>query len=289
MSASVAEIIEKLETIEDLPTLPVVVQQLNKLIASRTSNMAQIAAVIACDQAIATRVIRLINSAFYGFSGRITSIQHAIVMLGLNMVKNIVTGVAIVRTFEHGDQPSIFDREKFWLHSFACAMGARTIADRLHKEAPEDFFLAGLLHDMGILVMDQFFHREFIETLQLCMTRRIAYTDAERAAFGITHCEIGEHLLRRWNVPDVLVYSARYHHEPVFTNSEIASCLDVIAAVHISDVTVNNLGMHMGLSSGRQEYCAAALKHLALSQHDVCDEFEIVKEQAANLIEEWGF
>lgn len=142
------DILTRLQEIENLPTLPAVVRRLRQLMANDRSSMTEIASVISRDQATGTRVIRLVNSAFYGLRSRVTSIQQAIVLMGLNTVKNLVTGVALVRTFADGGTASLFDRERFWMHTFGCAMGARLIAVRLGKEDPEDFFLAGLLPDM---------------------------------------------------------------------------------------------------------------------------------------------
>ena len=107
-----AAFLTRLENIENLPTLPAVVRQLQTLIENPRSNMAQIAAVVTRDQAIAARVVRLINSAFYGMGGKVTSIQHAIVLLGLNTVKNLVTGVSVVKAFGGPENASLFDREK---------------------------------------------------------------------------------------------------------------------------------------------------------------------------------
>ena len=117
------DVLKKLDLVENLPTLPVIVRQIQKLIENPNSNMSQIALIITRDQSIAARVVRLVNSAFYGLGNKISSIQQAIMLLGLNTVKNLVIGVSVVKTFEGAHSASIFDREKFWLHSFACATG----------------------------------------------------------------------------------------------------------------------------------------------------------------------
>ena len=269
MTISIEEMRERLEAIEALPTLPIVVQQIQKLIANGNATMSQIATVVARDQATSARVIRLINSAFYGVRSRVTSIQQAIIMLGLNTVKNLVTGIAVVRAFEQNNQPSLFDREKFWLHTFGCAMGAKALAVRIRRGEPEDFFLAGLLHDLGILILDQYFHREFVEVLQACVARRIPYIEAERAVLGITHCEAGEFLARRWKMPEVLIDTIRLHHAPLSGNGDNAADRTVIAAVHVSNVTANNAGIHMGIRSGEQGYFPGALRSLEITVDEI--------------------
>ena len=241
----------ELDKIENLPTLPVVVQQIQKLIASPNSSMVQIAAIIARDQAIAARVIRLINSAFYGLGGKVASIQQAIVLLGLNTVKNLIVGVSVVTMFEDSaGGASMFDTQKFWLHAFACALGAKAIAKKINAREPEDFFLAGLLHDIGILVLDQFFHQEFVGIVQDAAGRKIDYVKAEQERLGLTHAEIGEYMGRKWKIPELLVHGMRYHHRPLFTDRELAGSIQLIAAVHVADALAVIRGIDMGYKSG---------------------------------------
>jgi HD-like signal output (HDOD) protein len=278
----------RLENVENLPTLPAVVRQLQVLIDNPRSNMAQIAAVITRDQAIATRIIRLTNSAFYGLSGRITSIQHAIVLLGLNTVKNLVTGVSVVKTFGKLPGAPLFDREKFWLHTFACALCARAIATDLKAEEPEDYFLAGLLHDMGILILDQFFQTEFIEILQRSTIDRIDYIDAEKAVLGLTHEEVGEFVAMKWKLPEVLMHSIRFHHKPTLAGSCCAGSAPLIFVVHLADTTVNRNGLHMGQPSGSKIFDNSALRTIRMTERHVEELFEGIGKEVKTVAAEWG-
>jgi putative nucleotidyltransferase with HDIG domain len=279
----------ELEKIENLPTLPVVVQQIQKLIASPNSNMIQIASIIAKDQAIAARVIRLINSAFYGMGGKVASVQQAIVLLGLNTVKNLVLGVSVVKMFEDSaGSASMFDRQKFWMHTFACALGAKAIAKKINMREPEDFFLAGLLHDIGILVLDQFFHQDFIGVLQDAAVRKIDYVKAEQDRMGLTHAEIGEYMGRKWKIPEVLVHSIRYHHQPLFTARELAGSIQVIAAVHVADIIASNRGIDMGYRNGTKLCQEPAIKCIGLSISEIDALFDDVEKEVLSAAKEWG-
>jgi HD-like signal output (HDOD) protein len=279
----------ELEKIENLPTLPVVVQQIQKLIASPNSNMVQIAAIIAKDQAITARVIRLINSAFYGMGGKVTSIQQSIVLLGLNTVKNLVLGVSVVKMFEDSaGNASLFDRQKFWMHTFACALGAKTIAKKMNLREPEDFFLAGLLHDVGILVLDQFFHKEFTGVMLDAAEKKIDYVKAEQDMLGLTHAEIGEFMGRKWKIPEVLVHSIRYHHHPLFADRELAGSIQVIAAVHVADITASNRGIDMGYGNGTKQCEEQALKCIGLSMPEIEVIFDDVEMEVKSVAKEWG-
>jgi HD-like signal output (HDOD) protein len=282
------DFLSRLETVENLPTLPVVAQQIQKLIANPGSSMVQIAGIIAKDQAIAARVIRLINSAFYGMGGKVTSIQQAIVMLGLNTVKNLVMGVSVVKLFQDSASASIFDRQKFWMHTFACALGSQAIAKNTGCEHSEDFFLAGLLHDIGILVLDQFFHEEFIGVLHYATSNKTDYTKAERAILGMTHQEIGEYVARKWKVPDFLLHAIRHHHYPAVTDRDCEASLTIMAVVHVADVASINRGIDMGYKNGARNYCEPALKRIRLSMEKVNELFDGVEKEVASVTAEWG-
>lgn len=277
-----------LEEIENLPSLPVVVAHIQRLVSGSRTSMAEIARAMSRDQAIAARVIRLVNSAFYGLRSRVTSIQHAIVVLGLNTVKNLVTGVSIVRAFEDGGRASMFDRERFWLHTFCCALLSRRMAGELRKPRPEDYFLAGLLHDTGILVLDQFFHNRFVDTLQYCAANSTDYVDAEQEVLGTTHQQVGEYLARKWQLPEILVQAARYHHRPPGSDPELAGSLDLLSVVHLADVCAINNGYYPGLSDVQRTYDPEALRRSGMMPDRIQTLFEEVEKEVRDLMKQWG-
>lgn len=223
------------DSVDNLPTLPVVVTQVQKLMGDPSSNVGQIADVISHDQAIASRVIRLVNSAFYGFDDHISSIQHAIVILGLNAVKNLVLGVSVIKTFEDSTAQWSFDRRQFWLHTLSCAMGAKLIAASLKRPDQEDYFLSGLLHDLGLLVIDQFMHREFEKVLKYAKRQGKDYLSSEKLMLGMTHGDVGAYLAAKWKIPDFVVHSIAWHHEPYQAPADTAFSKDKILIVHAAD------------------------------------------------------
>ncbi|MBD3393208.1 MAG: HDOD domain-containing protein [Chitinivibrionales bacterium] len=283
-----ADIRETLERIEHLPTLPVVAQQVLTLLADRRSNMNQVAAVIARDQAISARVIRLVNSAFYGLRTSVSSIQHAIVILGLNSVKNLVLGVSVVTTFEDTARTSIFDREQFWMHTFATALGARRIAQELKRAEPEDYFLAGLLHDMGILAMDQFLHDTFVEILETTVDGENDLLAAEQQVLGTGHGDVGAFLGTKWRVPRFLIDTMRYHHTPERLPVESKVSRDKVAVVHAADARSREAGIGTFVENFMVSYHDATLQSLGIGESRLKEMFEEVKKEAGGLIREWG-
>jgi putative nucleotidyltransferase with HDIG domain len=204
---------ERLAAIKQLPTLPLVVRQVQKIIKNPKTSMEQIAAVIAKDQVLAARVIRLVNSAFYGLPKRMSAVSQAILVLGLNTVNNILMSVSIVNVFRT-DTASDFDHEAFWEHAFGCACIARGIAKQINFAEPEDCFTAGLVHDIGRLVLEQYFHQEFMKALKQSRSRKTPLLDEEIAVFGAGHDEVGALLCEKWNLPAQIISALRYHHQP---------------------------------------------------------------------------
>jgi HD-like signal output (HDOD) protein len=282
-----ADILKKLDMVENLPTLPVIVQQVQKLIENPNSNMSQIAMIITRDQSIAARIVRLVNSAFYGLGNKISSIQQAIMLLGLNTVKNLVIGVSVVKTFEGARSATFFDREKFWLHSFACATGARLIAKKLDRDEPEDFFMAGLLHDIGILVLDQFFHDEFITVVQQTVRTKMELTEVEKAVLGVTHCEIGEFMAVKWRIPEYLALAIRHHHQPMLSELETENFRFIAAAVHIADANACNRGSNPGFPCTFTIH-GPALQLTGLNNDDIDDIFTQVETETKQVMSDWG-
>jgi HD-like signal output (HDOD) protein len=287
MTMDKSEALKKLDLIENLPTLPVIVQQIQKLIENPKSNMSQIATIITRDQSIAARVVRLVNSAFYGIGTKISSIQQAIMLLGLNTVKNLVIGVSVVKIFESAQSSTIFDRQKFWLHTFACATGARLIAKNLNLDEPEDFFMAGLLHDIGILVLDQFFHDEFIAILKEIVKTKSELTLVETSVLGLTHCEIGEVVANKWRIPGFLAMAIRHHHKPNFSELETENNRFIAAAVHIADTTAYMRGINPGFPCTFTLY-EPALQLLGLKSGAIEEIFDKVEIELKQVMSDWG-
>jgi HD-like signal output (HDOD) protein len=282
-----SQALNKLDLIENLPTLPVIVQQIQKLIENPKSNMSQIATIITRDQSIAARVVRLVNSAFYGIGTKISSIQQAIMLLGLNTVKNLVIGVSVVKMFEGAQSATIFDRQKFWLHTFGCATGARLIAKNLNLDEPEDFFMAGLLHDIGILVFDQFFHDEFVAILQQTVKTKTELTDVETSVIGLSHCEIGKVIAKKWRIPEYLTIAICHHHKPNFSELESENLRLIAAVVHIADTTAYMRGIGPGFPCTVTQY-EPAFQKVGLKSGAIEEIFNKVEIELKQVMSDWG-
>jgi len=275
--------------IESLPTLPVVMTQLLALINNPKSNMSQISLVISRDQAIASRVVRMVNSAYYGLPTRVTSIQHAIVILGLNTVKNLTLGASVVKTFnESNNHASLFNRELFWLHCFSTAMCSQLLAAHLKKNQPEDYFLAGLLHDIGILIEDQFLHEDFKNILAYGKEKKCGLPEAEMAVLGCTHCEIGALVAEKWKIPSFLHAVLKHHHQPLFLPQDALPVSDLILLTHIADGIVRQNGLGEFFTGWKTSFLPGTPNRLELSPDAIQSIFSRVVVEAKSLMTEWG-
>ena len=171
MALDSAKVRKKIESIDDLPTLPTVASQIIGMASSPMTNAADVGRMIEQDQALTAKVLKLVNSAFYGFPGQIKSIQHAVVIMGFNKVKNVVV-TASVFDMAKGRKSDRLDLSRFWQHSLGTAVSAKVATKGLNSALqPDDAFVGGLVHDIGKLILDQFLADEYGPVLEAARER----------------------------------------------------------------------------------------------------------------------
>jgi putative nucleotidyltransferase with HDIG domain len=219
--------------IEGLPTLPHVVSQVLEKTRNANSSLDEIVSLISTDQALVSTFLRLVNSAFYGFSRRIATLKQAITLLGFRSVRNVVVNAGVVGIFRR----RAFDvdhRRRLWDHSVACAVTARLLAERQGYAAKEEAFTAGLLHDIGKVVIDQYAPKHSAAILV-----RVAAGEDRRSAetevLGVDHTKIGAWIAERWHLPKALCSVIEHHHAPEGASGEIegtAALVRIVAAAN---------------------------------------------------------
>jgi HD-like signal output (HDOD) protein len=231
----------KIETLSSLPTLPAVIDRLTRLLQNPQTSAEEIGKAITVDQSLTSKVLKLVNSAFYGFPGKISTITHAIVILGFSTIKNVVLTTSIFDAFKKGtDAPSNFDLDKFWFHSIACGAASQTIARHIGFEEKETCFIAGLIHDIGKIILCHFMPGEFSRIISNAQTKNILFYQSEKELFDVNHQDVGGILAKRWNLPEELQYVVMYHHAPSPSRSHYLPT----AIVHFADILVR--GMDFG-------------------------------------------
>ncbi len=207
----------RIEQIGGLPSLPEIAIQLQQIVNDPTTSAIDAANLINRDIGLTSRVLRLANSAFYGIPRTITTVQNAVVILGLKVINTLVLSVSIVQMFPSDKGQQAFDRRKFWQHCLSCGVLAKLLSLRIRKFGmldPEECFCAGLLHDLGRVVMDQYLHEEFCQVLKICSEQKISMVQAELQVFGFDHTDVGEWLTEKWDLPQEIRIPIFAHHDP---------------------------------------------------------------------------
>ncbi len=244
-----AAVIRKLGIIQNLPTLPKVVFELEKVISNPNKGANAASAIIQDDPAMMFRILKVVNSAYYGLPNKIDNIQQAVALLGMEAVKRLALTTAVFSTFKAKDGRRDFNREDFWKHSISTSVAMQTlheaVAPRLKPPqlTSEALHLAGLTHDIGKIIYEQHFHSDFIEAIQLAEDRNIPLCHAEAEIMGIDHAELGAWLGKKWNLPGQIVSAIRWHHAPTKANPLYH---DITHICHISNYICNQ--EHLGFS-----------------------------------------
>lgn len=211
-------VLQDVLNVREIPTLPSFVVQIKKVIDSGSSDAKALADIIGHDPALAAKVLHTANSVFFTpLNQRISSIQNAVVRLGFETVKNIAVAIGIIRQFPQGSD--ILNHTMFWRHCVAAAYLAREITGAvtvpLKNDVQEIAFTCGLLHDIGIILYDQYLHEKFLEIVYHGKMRGITYCKAESEIAGTeTHAYLGGALLELWKLETAVISAVRFHHTP---------------------------------------------------------------------------
>ncbi len=212
------ELFEIIERQEQLPTLPpVITKVLNMLNHSEEVSAKDIGDVISTDISLSTKTLKIVNSAFYGFPRKISTITQAIIILGFNTIKSALFGVAVINAFDKYKKNSVIDYKNFWEHSLAVGVSSRILSKRSGYKHTEESFIAGIIHDIGKLVLSCFLSSDYKQVTDEAndKSKKIFYSDIERKYLGFDHSEVGYWLAEKWNLPEDLSSAIRYHHNPL--------------------------------------------------------------------------
>ncbi|MEM6750277.1 MAG: HDOD domain-containing protein [Planctomycetota bacterium] len=201
--------------VSHIATLPEVTMKIIQLVEDPDSTAQDLNKVISSDPALGARILKVVNSAFYGLPGQIGSINRAVVLLGLNAVKNIAIAASLAKLFRGGRICSHFDARDLWTNSIASATTTRLLSERVGLGLPDEAFLAGLIHDIGTMVEIQSRRAEFVEALEHFYAEEgLSLTEAETKYIGASHEQFGAGLCKQWKFPLSFQYVTGFHHHP---------------------------------------------------------------------------
>jgi putative nucleotidyltransferase with HDIG domain len=228
--------------IEDLPTLPRTVLKITELVNDPQSSARDLARIITDDQVLAARLLKLVNSSFYGFPQPISTITGAIVLLGFDAIRNLLLTTSVFDIFPNRKKASQVRLEPLWDHSLGCAVGAKVLGNHLRYDKVEELFVSGLLHDIGKIVEMIFMPEAFTQISHLIRNENILMITAEERILDYTHADVGKLLAEKWNLPPKLGSVIRHHHQP----SSAGRFTLEAAIVHLADILCRSLNLGYG-------------------------------------------
>ncbi len=220
-----------------LPTLPMIFSKINEAIVKPNSSANDIGKIISKDTSLSARLLKIVNSAFYGFPSRIDSIGRAVAIIGTRQLSSLASGVTVIHMFK--DIPSdIIDMKSFWKHSIACGVNAKIIASYQGIQNTERLFLSGLLHDIGRLILYNYAPDYATYALAKAKRTNIMLNRVEYEDLDFDHAKIGGLLLKKWKLPVLIEHAVTYHHSPQKSQNPLEPSI-----VHLADIMANAQGI----------------------------------------------
>lgn len=224
------------DEVKQLYSLPTIYYEIDKAIKDPNSTTTTIGRIIGEDGGLAARLLRLVNSAFYSFPTKIDTISRAVTVVGTKQLRDLVLATSVIDLFK-GVPEEIVNMELFWRHSIACGVAAKVIATQRHETNVESYFVSGLLHDLGSLIIYTQLPEKSKVILNECKQYKEQLHIVERRTIVFDHAIVGGLLVQNWQLPKNLIESIMYHHAPHKSRSHSMQS----SIIHLADVIVDAL------------------------------------------------
>jgi len=231
--------------VREVYSLPTIYYQIDKAINDPTTSNSQIADILLEDIGLSARLLKLANSAFYSFPSKVDTITAAISIIGTKQLRDLVLATSVIKLFD-GIPEEFVKLEEFWAHSIGCGVVARIIAGMNKESNIESFFVAGVLHDIGSLLIYSKAPEQTIDIIKMMKKNKSTLHEAEKHCLGFTHTQVGGYLVKNWKLPKNLIESVYYHHNPV--SSKFYA--NMASVIHIADI----VSIAMSLGEGGEYY-----------------------------------
>lgn len=254
--------------IEKMPSLPTSVAKVLEICNNPRTSPADLNKVISLDPVLMGKVMKLINSAYYGLSQEITSLVRAIIMLGINTVKNLALSTAVLSNLGKKENFNSLNMEGFWKHSLCVGVTSKLIARKrnIDQKIHEEYFIAGLLHDIGKIPLNNKFSEEFVISMSESDREQKALYKAEKNVFGLSHSDVGGMIIDAWKLSAGVNDSVTYHHNPEIYTGKLK---DIVFTVTAANFFANYF--EVGFSGDRfpEKVQPAIFQHLGITMDDL--------------------
>jgi HD-like signal output (HDOD) protein len=263
------QVFKRLEELENLATLPEVLAEILRVIEDQESPLDELARIILKDVPLTARVLSAANSAAYGRQLKVSSIRDAVMTLGARTIRSIALSMAIC-DFITGLNTEL-PKKDFWKHSIEVAVISELLAERVHPKYSEEAYIAGLFHDIGILVLDTLYPREYAHIWEGVSQRGEDLLKLEEMAFGTTHNRVGSYVLSKWNLPQVYAISVMQHHD-TFELKEASKDQKIPEIINLAEKTAKNQFDFRGVLEGIEfDNRNILMKNLGISNNDMSE------------------
>ncbi|MCK5405299.1 MAG: response regulator, partial [Desulfobulbaceae bacterium] len=242
------QIRDLLKKVTSILAMPHILERVMKISGDSTSGAKELAQAVESDTATVSVVLKKANSAYFGKGEPIKSVQEAIVRIGLNEIKTLVLGLSVVKNFSKEQKSNGFDRMDFWKHSLATAILSKIFAEQVKYNPAEEMFLAGLIHDLGKIILDEHANPPYADIVMNAISNRSPLYNAERETLNFTHVDVGKAIVTHWKFPDSLISAVARHHTPEARQKEKSKPQELLQArlVYIANLLSKALGVGSG-------------------------------------------
>jgi putative nucleotidyltransferase with HDIG domain len=252
-----------------LPTVSPLYSQVSEAIDNPRTSAAHVGELVAHDATMTARLLRMVNSAFFGYPERVTTVTRAVTIVGFDALRNLILATSVMDLFQvRGHAWTGFSPQELWHHSLATGIAARAIARRLRRREAEEFFVGGLIHDIGKMAMLHLTRERYLAAVDLAAQTQVLIGEAEQQLIGVSHAQIGRLLADEWRLPRALVTAVARHHQPQRDDL-------LTAAVHLADIMARALAIGSGGDARVPPLVGEAWEALGLHITDVAS---IMKE-----------
>ncbi len=267
-------VLKAVQKVAQIATLPEVTTKIIQLVEDPKSTAKDLQDVIKYDVALSAKILKVVNSAFYGLPRQVGSVDRAIILLGLSTVKNIAVATSMVKLFAGKKISSKFTSKDLWLHSLACGVFCKTISHVRGAEGADEIFVAGLMHDLGLLVEKQIYPDKLASVIDEVTTEKKNICDVEKSVFDADHQEFGSALSGKWKFPHIFQLATGYHHQPFKASKQH---IEITATVHLADILAYK--KQIGLHFENVKFETKVLDVLELTDQQLADIYDSFEER----------
>lgn len=269
--------------IDNMPPLPATVTRLVQIANDKSSSPSDLKEIISMDPVLTSKILKLVNSAYISFPTPVSSLVKAVIILGVNTIKNMALSMAVIGKLHTAGRIGCFDLDQFWRHSLGCAVTSRNLAAKLgvSKMQREDYFVAGLIHDIGKLVLCDCAAQDLPKLKSYLATKKLFFHQAEEKLWGLDHANIGGILAVKWNMAGPMTTAIKFHHHPELVEGDrkLVGCVYIANCIcRNQEISASADGLTVPIPYGYAKELGLKPKDLDQVSESLSEDIEKAKE-----------